>query len=217
MQQFPRWKVDVTVGGDVVKTVYETATTSAAAIAKAKHKIRGAVSNAGAFKFKAAKADAGGTVRHHVTKTKKTLDREIASALAQGAKGRKGRVVDVVCDTPTGYRWLRTHARGATVTPNGFAVTNEHDWAQSLAAAGGTEMTKRRTSHLGKAPKVPKPKRVPKTRIIFVVQGNYGYGHGWEDVTAAETRKEALQNLREYRENESAPFRMIRRREKIAS
>ena len=26
--------------------------------------------------------------------------------------------------------------------------------------------------------------RVAKTKLIHVVQGNYGYGHGWEDVTA---------------------------------
>ena len=57
MLQFPRWKVDVTVGHDLVKTLYETATTSKAAIAKAKHKLRGAVSSAGAFKFKATKVD----------------------------------------------------------------------------------------------------------------------------------------------------------------
>ena len=58
--------------------------------------------------------------------------------------------------------------------------------------------------------------RVAKTKLIHVVQGNYGYGHGWEDVTAAETRKEAMAGLREYRENErGVPFRLIRRREKI--
>jgi len=56
--QFPRWRVDVTVGGDLVKTFYETATTAAAAIGKAKHKMRGAVSSAGAFKFKATAAEA---------------------------------------------------------------------------------------------------------------------------------------------------------------
>ena len=60
--------------------------------------------------------------------------------------------------------------------------------------------------------------RVAKTRLIFVVQGNYGYGHGWEDVTAADTYKEARQNLREYRDNErGVPFRLIRRRERIAA
>lgn len=68
MLQFPRWKVDVTVGGDLVKTFRETATTSAAAIAKAKHKMRGAVSSAGAFKFKATREEE--PARHHATKKK---------------------------------------------------------------------------------------------------------------------------------------------------
>jgi len=81
MLQFPRWKVDVTVGGDVVKTLYETATTSAAAIAKAKHKMRGAVSSAGAFKFKA--TETGEPEHHHATKKSAAqLQREIDEMLA---------------------------------------------------------------------------------------------------------------------------------------
>lgn len=93
MLQFPRWKVDVTVGGDVVKTFYETATTSAAAIAKAKHKMRGAVSSAGAFKFKAAKVKAGEPKQHHATKKKSPtqLDREIAEALELSKSGKGHR------------------------------------------------------------------------------------------------------------------------------
>lgn len=59
--------------------------------------------------------------------------------------------------------------------------------------------------------------RAAKTKAVHVVQGNYGYGHGWEDLTAEDTRKEALVRLREYRENESAPFRVIRRRERIGA
>ena len=63
-----------------------------------------------------------------------------------------------------------------------------------------------------------KSKRAPKTKIIYVVQGNYGYGQGWEDVTAEETSKEARDRIREYRENErGVPFRLIRRRERIAA
>jgi hypothetical protein len=59
--------------------------------------------------------------------------------------------------------------------------------------------------------------RARKTQIMWVVQGNYGYGHGWEDVTAEENWKEAKERLREYRENErGVPFRAIRRRERIA-
>ena len=74
------------------------------------------------------------------------------------------------------------------------------------------------------AGKLPRPTRatsgarVAKTKLVHVVQGNYGYGHGWEDVTAEDTRKEAMARLREYRENErSVPFRLIRRREKSNS
>lgn len=58
--------------------------------------------------------------------------------------------------------------------------------------------------------------RTPKTKMVHVIQGNYGYGHGWEDLTAEEDRQEALARLREYRENEiGIPFRRIRRRERI--
>lgn len=45
------------------------------------------------------------------------------------------------------------------------------------------------------------------------VQGNYG--HGWECVTGAETYKEAKANLKDYRENENGPFRIVRKRERI--
>lgn len=57
------------------------------------------------------------------------------------------------------------------------------------------------------------PARVPSAyETLYVVQGNYGYGHGWEDLTAEKSWKEAKQQLRTYRENESAPFRVIKRR-----
>lgn len=57
------------------------------------------------------------------------------------------------------------------------------------------------------------PQRSPSPyETLYVVQGNYGYGHGWEDLTAERTWKEAKEQLRTYRENESAPFRVIKRR-----
>ncbi len=60
--------------------------------------------------------------------------------------------------------------------------------------------------------------RVAKTKKICVVQGNYGYGHGFEDLTAADTRKECLGYLRDYRTNEpGTPFRVINRRVKASS
>ena len=83
------------------------------------------------------------------------------------------------------------------------------------ALAGGRLGEHALLTSLSRAP-TASSKRVPKTRVIYVVQGHYGH-HGWEDVTAEETRKEALARLREYRENESAPFRLIRRREKIVT
>lgn len=53
--------------------------------------------------------------------------------------------------------------------------------------------------------------RQPKTRRLFVVQGNYDMG--WEDVTAEDTRSEALERLREYRQNETMyAHRLITRR-----
>lgn len=89
MMQFPHWRVDVAVDGNVVKTFYETATTPAAAISKAKHKMRGAVSNAGAFKFKVTKAEASTQRNHASKKSPAQLQREIDGVLAQpsGAYG----------------------------------------------------------------------------------------------------------------------------------
>lgn len=52
-----------------------------------------------------------------------------------------------------------------------------------------------------------------KYLYVHVLQGNYGYGHGWEDLCASESFKEVLQNLREYRENEGGNYRLIERRE----
>lgn len=87
MLRFPRWRVDVKVDGNLVKTFHETATTGEAAINKAKHKMRGAVSSAGTFKFTAKKVDddAG---RQHATRRKSPaqLDREIADALRGSAR-----------------------------------------------------------------------------------------------------------------------------------
>lgn len=44
----------------------------------------------------------------------------------------------------------------------------------------------------------------------YVVQGHYG--HGWEDLTAATTRKEAREDLKAYRENAHGAYRLIMRR-----
>jgi hypothetical protein len=58
-------------------------------------------------------------------------------------------------------------------------------------------------------------KRINKYLYLFVVQGDYGYGHGWEDLTASESYKDAIADLRAYRKNDShaVGHRIIKRRE----
>lgn len=57
---------------------------------------------------------------------------------------------------------------------------------------------------------------IRKTRDEYAVQGYYGHTYGWEDVCTEETRKEAWQTLKEYRENElGTPFRIKKRRVKL--
>jgi len=52
-----------------------------------------------------------------------------------------------------------------------------------------------------------------KFNYIYVLQGNYGYGHGFEDLSASDTFSEIRQTRKEYRENEGGNYRIIRRRE----
>lgn len=55
--------------------------------------------------------------------------------------------------------------------------------------------------------------RTNKFTYLFVLQGNYGFGDGWEDLCASETYREVRDNLRDYRENEGGRYRIIQRRE----
>ena len=56
---------------------------------------------------------------------------------------------------------------------------------------------------------------INKYLYLFVVQGDYGYGHGWEDLTASESYKAAIADLRAYRKNDNyaVGLRIIKRRE----
>lgn len=57
---------------------------------------------------------------------------------------------------------------------------------------------------------------IRKTVDVYVIQQDYGYGHGWEDVTSADTRADARQALRDYRVNmPEYPARCVTRRERI--
>ena len=52
-----------------------------------------------------------------------------------------------------------------------------------------------------------------KYEYLYVVQGNYGYGHGWEDLTASESWTESRNDLRTYRREERmGSYRRIERR-----
>jgi len=62
-------------------------------------------------------------------------------------------------------------------------------------------------------------KRASKYHYLYVLQGNYGYGHGYEDLTAEvdspEGKKMIKENLRLYRANDPrGVYRVIRRRER---
>lgn len=57
--------------------------------------------------------------------------------------------------------------------------------------------------------------RERKTTDEFTVQGNYGHGHGWEDLCVETNRVDAYTRLREYQDNEpSTPVRVVKRRVK---
>lgn len=48
---------------------------------------------------------------------------------------------------------------------------------------------------------------------IWIVQGNYGYGHGWEDENIELTREDGERSLKEYKENGPGAYRLITRHE----
>ena len=54
---------------------------------------------------------------------------------------------------------------------------------------------------------------VRKTKDVYEVQGNYGYG--WDFLTEEETAKEARAQKRCYDENEPYPHRIVKRRVRI--
>lgn len=55
-----------------------------------------------------------------------------------------------------------------------------------------------------------------KYEYLYVLQGNYGFGHGWEDLTAApktpQGRKEIRANRQDYEMNEGGSYRIVTRR-----
>lgn len=52
-----------------------------------------------------------------------------------------------------------------------------------------------------------------KTVDEFNILSNYGYGHGWEVVTTELSRKDGLNQLKTYRDNDpSNPYKMVKKR-----
>lgn len=49
-----------------------------------------------------------------------------------------------------------------------------------------------------------------KYKYLFVLQANYGYG--WDDLTSSENYAEIKQDYKDYRNNDTAPLRIINRR-----
>ncbi len=57
---------------------------------------------------------------------------------------------------------------------------------------------------------------VRKTRDVWHLLVNYGYGDGWEHEVTEETRKEAIEQRNTYRENcPQYPVRIVKKRERI--
>lgn len=52
------------------------------------------------------------------------------------------------------------------------------------------------------------------TTYEYVLQGDYGYGHGWEDIVTESTKEGAKERKREYQENAGQYlYRIVKRRE----
>lgn len=55
-----------------------------------------------------------------------------------------------------------------------------------------------------------------KTRDLYILQSDSGYGQGWEDETTETSKREILKRLKEYQENTSGmQLRWIKRREPL--
>lgn len=56
-----------------------------------------------------------------------------------------------------------------------------------------------------------------KTKDEYWLMANYGYGHGWEEVLAEDTKAEAFKRKREYERNQPEyRYKVVKKRIKIA-
>ena len=91
--------------------------------------------------------------------------------------------------------------------------TVSYSMGKSTIAAAVEDTRRSLIDHDGYDPEIkvtwPKGQRV--TEVEHVVQGDYGYGHGFEDESSESTRAEGLARLKEYRENGPGIYRLVRR------
>lgn len=98
-----------------------------------------------------------------------------------------------------------------TAEQGSYVTTVSGSYLQSYRAEALQDYNSAR-AHDGLPPVSRMPSGTTYKAIVeYVLQGNYGYGHGWEDLCAEETRKEVRERLREYRENECGNYRIVRR------
>lgn len=53
-----------------------------------------------------------------------------------------------------------------------------------------------------------------KLPMLWILQGEYPGGHGWEDLDASEVRSEVVTNLANYQRSGLGVYRIIRRRQR---
>lgn len=95
-----------------------------------------------------------------------------------------------------------------------FSVADRNAVAQELADDWLAEM---KSGNRHNPRRMRRNPRVAKTKLVYVVQGNYGYGHGWEDENEEDNWPDAKRSIKEYRENGPGSYRLIKRRVPIAS
>ncbi len=96
--------------------------------------------------------------------------------------------------------------------------TDEQGSYTTIATSGRTETIRQQAlwaynsarAHDGLDPIKRMPAGTKYAPIVeFDLEGNYG--RGWEILCCEETRKEARERLKEYRENEGGTYRIVRR------
>lgn len=98
-----------------------------------------------------------------------------------------------------------------TAEQGSYTTTAESSYGQTYRQAALQDYNSCR-AHDGLPPVSRMPAGTTYTAIVeFALQGNYGYGDGWEDLCVEETRKEARLRLKEYQENEGGNYRIVRR------